>query len=499
MEYDCIIIGAGVGGLSSGLKLSASGKKVLLLEKQLVPGGFATTFTRKGFTFESSIHCVDSLSKGGEVRNFLEEFGVDEKVEFLDLKEFARSIYPEHNFVFDFRKDNFINSLKINFPQESGNLDKLFKEYDSFYRQFDHFCHSKLPFWLKMILTPVLYFRIIKYSCITAGKLVSRFIKDDKLRALLTDIWYFIGTPPEKLNAFYFLIIFRGYYYENTAYIKGGFMKLFQAMVEKIRENGSECVFNTQVSRICVDGNNRVTGVAAGNGVEFKSKSVISNANAISTLTDYINDIALSRDYGEKFSSLEKSISAFQVYLGLRVPAAKIGMREPLIFLNDSYDHNQNFENSLSGNYAHVSLIITDHSSLDPSLVPPGKGSLLIVALDSFSNWQGLGDEDYKKKKRETADVLIGRAARILPGLTENIEVTEIATPRTMARYGASPQGAIYGFAQTVPQASINRLDQATKIKGLFLAGAWTRPGGGVHGCFVSGNDAADLALKYLR
>jgi prolycopene isomerase len=75
----------------------------------------------------------------------------------------------------------------------------------------------------------------------------------------------------------------------------------------------------------------------------------------------------------------------------------------------------------------------------------------------------------------------------------------EVATPRTMHRYTLSPEGAIYGFSQTVNQAALMRLSQETRIKGLFLAGAWTRPGGGVHGCFISGIEAAELALKFLR
>jgi prolycopene isomerase len=91
------------------------------------------------------------------------------------------------------------------------------------------------------------------------------------------------------------------------------------------------------------------------------------------------------------------------------------------------------------------------------------------------------------------------RAEKYLPGLSKYIEVIEAATPRTMSRFSASPEGAIYGFAQTPKQSGINRLSQETKVKGLFLTGAWTRPGGGIHACFISGIDAADLALKYLK
>jgi len=74
----------------------------------------------------------------------------------------------------------------------------------------------------------------------------------------------------------------------------------------------------------------------------------------------------------------------------------------------------------------------------------------------------------------------------------------EVATPLTFERYGSLPEGAIYGLAQTVHQSSANRLGHQTEVQGLFLAGAWTRPGAGVHGCFVSGLEAAELALGML-
>ena len=96
-------------------------------------------------------------------------------------------------------------------------------------------------------------------------------------------------------------------------------------------------------------------------------------------------------------------------------------------------------------------------------------------------------------------EAILANLERHLPGITRHIEVLEAATPMTIKRYGSVPDGTIYGFAQSVAQASINRLSQGTLIKGLFLAGAWTRPGCGIHGCLISGQDAADMAWGILK
>lgn len=496
MKYDCIIIGAGAGGLAAALKLSQNGKRVLVIEKQPIPGGFATTFTRRGFRFESSVHCVDAVGKDGDIRNFLEEHGIDKKVDFIELKEFARMIYPEHDFVADFKVGHFIEYLKNNFPDETHNIDRLFHRIEKFNDQFDRYGKSKLPSWLTFLLSPLLYPEIIKASIPTASQFIAKYTKNKKIECIVSDIWRFIGLPPERLSAFYFLILFRGYFCNSTSYIKGGFQGLFNAIVCQIKENGSEVMFNVAVQKI-VTYKNSAKSVITDKKEEFTAPVIISNANAIDTLTLFLDNDKVKKAYNKKLASLEKSVSAFQVYLGLKVPAKNLGMNHARFSLNFCYSHVENFDYSLKGNYDRCLLEITDHAQIDPSLVPEGKGSLLIMTYDDYANWKDLNEEEYKLHKQRVTQKLIERAQNYLPGLRDQIEIIEAATPLTFARYGSSPEGAIYGFAQTAEQAGINRLKQKTLIRGLFLTGAWTFPGGGVHGCFVSGIEAAKLALKF--
>lgn len=498
MKYDVIVIGAGVGGLAAALKLSSCGKKVLLLEKLPIPGGLATTFTRKGFTFESSIHCVDSLVEGQEVRVFLDETGISKEVDFIALADFSRIIYPGHDFTADSNLDNFIALLKESFPQEKENIDKFTRAVKKFNRQFDGFSSSKLPFFLKLLISPLVYPLIILTSCLTAEQFLERYVKDDKLKAIITDIWRFAGLPPGRLSALYFLIIFKGYYCNPTAYIRGSSSRLFKAIVEKIKQSGSEVKFNTTVTDITTHNGRKIKSVITDKGEEFQAKAVISNVNAIDTLANMLDDHAVKESYRKKFSSMEKSISAFQVYLGLDLPAKHLGMDHALFSINTTYDHLENYNYSLSGDYQRCPLELVDHAQIDPGLVPQGKGGLLIMALDDYAGWDNLSEEEYKKKKMEVANQFISRAEKYLPGLSKHIEVMEAATPRTISRFGSSVKGAIYGFAQTLEQSSLNRLPHETKVKGLFLAGAWTQPGGGVHACFLSGIDAGKLVLGQL-
>lgn len=498
MIYDAVIIGSGVGGLFSALSLVLSGKKVILIEKQPVPGGLATSFSRKGFKFESSIHCVGALGKDGEIRKFLDEAGISQNLSFIDLVDFARIIYPEHNFVVDFNRNNLIDYLQTSFPQEKHNIKKLFSRIDKFYHQFDWFTGLKLPFILKLILSPIIFPQIIPTSLKTIDQYLSVSIKDNKLKSILTDIWGFVGLPPDKVSAFYFLVVLRDYYFNNTSYVKGGFQSLFNEIVKKIKAGGSEVKFDTAVAKILTK-DNKVTGVLTDKNEEILSSAVISNVNAIETLTTLLDKEEIVNYYKEKLANMERSISAVQLYLALDSPAKDLGMTNAIISLNALYDHAVAFESCLSEDFERCQFFLTDHAQIDPSLVPQGKGSLIVIAFSDFDKWKDLTVEDYKIKKEVIAKKMIQRIETVLKDLSKHIEFMEVATPLTIERYGNAPRGALYGFSQTINQSGINRLSQDTKIKGLFLTGAWTQPGGGVHACFVSARDAASMTLKFLK
>jgi prolycopene isomerase len=127
----------------------------------------------------------------------------------------------------------------------------------------------------------------------------------------------------------------------------------------------------------------------------------------------------------------------------------------------------------------------------------------MLLFLCGFEPWRRFEEDyragrksGYRNEKERWADVLVRRAEEVVPGLSSMIEVREVATPLTNQRYTGNPAGAIYGFEQSMDNAFMNRIENRTPIKGLYLAGAWTNPGGGYTGVLRAGERAFEQIME---
>ena len=135
---DVIIIGAGLGGLIAGAKLAKEGKKVLLIEQHYKVGGCATTFKRKGKTFEIGLHEMDGLDNSEDPKiELFRELGVFDNVEFVRVPEFFRFIKGDFDIVIPHDIQKAIDTLLKAFPEDfNGKI--FFKLYFNFLKRFSH-------------------------------------------------------------------------------------------------------------------------------------------------------------------------------------------------------------------------------------------------------------------------------------------------------------------------------------------------------------------------
>jgi prolycopene isomerase len=494
-KYDCIIIGAGMGGLTAASILARNGKKVLVLEKNSKVGGYAVNFKRGNFNFDASLHMINGCNEGQSTYNILKKCGVVDKIKILAHPYISRTIFPDYDFrIPQANMTEYINVLSQYFPEERKGIERFFEEMHKVFVEGKQCIYSKIPLAVELFYFPFKYPNLFKYSFVTFKFALDRFLKNERLKALIAQFWMFTGTNPNRLRAFYYLYPDYDYLNNGANYIKGGSQALSNALLDVIMENGGKILINSPVEKILLD-NHTAKGVSTKTD-HYLADVVISNIDVRKTFSDLTGEGYFKPRFIKKLKRMETSTSFFVVYIGLNADLKEKGLSDYEIFYNPCYDLEKQFLASMNNDMIGTSLMLTIHSNIDTESAPARKSSVSISTLSGYDYWANLSKNEYNETKERLADILIKRAERVIPNLPAYIETMEIATPMTMEKFTGNYKGAVLGFSQTVFQSGIWRLPQKTPIKNLYLANAWTWLGGGISCTMYSGERVAEEILK---
>jgi all-trans-retinol 13,14-reductase len=508
VNYDVVIIGSGLGGLSCGAYLAKNGRRVIVLEKHRVGGGYASSFKRGDFSFDACLHMICGVGKGQGFARPFEECGVSEKVDFIKLKYWVRTVFPEHDIRFP--SGNFseiISILSQKFPKEKDGISNFFKEIEKVYNDLLKFLASTAPMWQQLPVFPLRYRALFSVLKKTSKQLLDKHLKDDKLKALLLSDYGFYGLPPSKANPIP-LIGNASYWRDGAYYPRGGSHVTVDAFIDTIKQNGGTVLFGEEAKSIIVE-NGKATGLIAKSGQSYYGEHIVSNAGALDTYHELVGEGKLPQKFISKIDRMEPSTSGIIVYLGLDeaiTPKLK-DSGDFEIIVSETYDLEQDYQWLLNGEFEKASFLITLYSNVDDSLAKANKFVASIAQPgQTYNYWKKFeaayragNKEDYNKEKDRIAGLLIKRTEKVIPTLSKHIEVIETATPLTMQRYTGNHDGAFYGWANTPKQFSpMDRLPDSP-IKNLHLSSAWTFPGEGQAPTAICGYKLARKILGNKR
>jgi all-trans-retinol 13,14-reductase len=482
-HYDAIIIGSGMGGLTTGALLAKlQNKKVLILEKHFTIGGFTHVFHRKGkFHWDVGIHYVGDMHKGSMLRSFM-DFITDNHLDWNKMNDpFEKFVYPDLTFSLYSDPNKYFDDLVNLFPNEKDSIAGFFHDVNSINSWFGRNVTMKLknsdfnsiqnePKWINK-----------SHRNITLKDYLDANFKDQNLKAVLASQWGDYGLPPSQASfAIHSMIV--GHYLNGGYYPIGSSSKIAENVKKVIENKGGLIQNNSSVKEILFDGNKaigvkaevKITGKTE--LVEFTSPYIFSNAGAINTYKHLIPE-SKRPSFINSLDALSFGLTNVTLYLGFKDDPSKFGFKGENYWIYGSNDHELNFNsrnNVLEGNPS--GLYMSFPSLKNPEAKSHTGEAISFVDYEPFSKWRNLSwkkrGEEYESLKSKISDGILKQLEIKFPGLTDSIEFQELSTPLTNEYFTSHSKGMIYGLPCNVDRFNQGWLGVKTPYENLYLTGA---------------------------
>ncbi len=493
-QYDLVIIGSGISGLSSGMmwQKNTEGKKTLIIEKNSYPGGYSTAYERQGYVFETTqlfpdiIDMVDYLGIEINLKQYEGNFMRRLVVDGDQVEEYKIPAGPE----------NFTAYLTGTFPEDADKIRKLMDYSVDLFKQVRKLkANARLADKLKI---PFQAPKVVANLNRTYSGLLDKFgITNPKLREVMETFTSFSGVPSARASA----IMATGAMLSSMTrcFRPHGFFDEFPAAMARLfQERGGEIRFDAKVVKIVVEDGTAVGIRVEGDQEMIRADKIITTVDPMLAMRQLVGDEHLPDAYVERLEKTIMSVSSINVALGLddQIDMTTLDLDYPYNVVSTGLGTAEKlFDGVLAGDHAftedcfHMAVIC-------PSLTTGAKNTITLrctpFALNGWKEWRDSDYDRYTQEKEKWADFFIGIAEKyFIPELSKHIVVKDISTPATYARYSGSPTGSLYDMASLVTQFGPKRLPMITPVKNLLQP----KFSHGLYGTMMNGVQVVDMLL----
>jgi phytoene dehydrogenase-like protein len=421
-----LIIGAGIGGLSTGCYAQMNGYRARILEMHTTPGGVCTSWKRDGYTFDGCIHNLAGTIPQSAFHGMWRELGVVPGTRMHAYEELVRVERPDGAPLTVYTDlDRLERHLKELAPADAAVIDELVGAARRF-ADFDLLglaLAGPLTRAKALAMAPLL----IRYGGVTLEQFARRFSDPFLRRAFPTLVYDWPNCPVAMLLSF-----LGRTHVGDLGWPAGGAIALARAIERRFLELGGEIRYQARVQSILVE-NDLAVGVRLDDGSEERADIVVSNANGHATIFDMLGGRYTSPAIRAYYAAAEDRIEmGIHVSLGVardlsaEPHAIVLPLAEPVPIADEVRDR-----------------LYVEPFGFDPSLAPPGKTALKVVMATSYAYWENLErtPERYRAEKDRIAETVIGLLDRRFPGLRQQIEVVDVATPMTTLHFTGNGHG----------------------------------------------------------
>lgn len=493
MSKRIVVIGSGLGGLAAAIRLLAAGHDVTIVEKRDQPGGRAYVYRQDGFTFDGGPTVITAPWMINDLFTVAGQRAEDH-VTLVPVDPFYRIFFDDRQ-QFDYsgnprRMEAEIRRLS-QYPDHDVAGYRAFIEQSQriFAKGFTEL--AGVPFLRVADMLAVAPDLIRLESYRTVHGLVSKYVRDDRLRQVLSFHPLLIGGNPFQTSSIYALI----HYLERewgVWFALGGTGAVIDAFVRLIESMGGTLELNSEVGEITLDGN-RAAGVRLVDSREIKADIVVSNGDVSTTYQHLVPRSARRHNSDRRLARMQYSMSLVVIYFGTdrTYRDAGTGLAHHTIIMGPRYK-------ALLADIFNRKVLAKDFSLYlhmptltDPSLAPPGGEAFYVLApvphLGGTTNWATTA-KPYRDR------IMAFLEANYLPDLQRHIVTEHMIDPRHFRDELNSYLGAAFSVEPVLTQSAWFRPhNRSEDIPNLYLVGAGTHPGAGLPGVLSSASIAADL------
>lgn len=510
--YDTIVIGSGIGGLTSAALLALeANEKVLVLERHYTAGGYTHTFSRKGYEWDVGVHYIgEVLNPKREVLQIFDAI-TDGKLEWADMGEvYDTIIIGDDRYEFVKGVGNFKKKMIEYFPEEEAAIHAYVNRVKKMVAKGKlYFAEKALPRPLSALFGGLMRAGALKMARQTTAEVLAELTDNVRLRAVLAGQFGDYGLSPSE-GSFFVHSMVVNHYFEGGAYPVGGSAQIAANILPVIERAGGKVYTNAEVDEILVEGR-RAVGVRMADGKEIRAPKIISGAGVHTTYGTLLPE-AVGRRLGlpKLAQRVKPSIAHLSLYLGFEETAEELGLGRSNLWVFPTDDHDANMRTALNDpeNADLPAVYLSFPGAKDPDFTNryPGKTTIEVVTLahyEWFEKWEstrwGRRGDDYQSFKEHLSERLLEALYTQCPQLRGKVAYQELSTPLSTRHFANFKKGEIYGLEQTPMRFEQKWLRPQTPIKGLYLTGADVCSAGVAGGLFGGVLTVSHMLLRDMR
>ena len=481
-DYDVIVIGSGIGGLCSAALLSQMGKKVLVLEQHYTAGGFTHAYEREGYEWDVGVHYIGDMGRQSQGRGLFDYISGGQ-LKWAEMDPvYDRIILGDEHFDFVAGKENFKDSLKLQFPDDTVAIDQYVDLVTATTKYMAAVSQTKaMPRPLAKLMSLTSKNKFPDYALDSSYNVLKGLTDNEKLIAVLCGQWGDHGCPPKE-SVFLMHALIAGHYFNGGFYPVGGASKIAESIIPQIQVSGGDVLTYADVQEILVS-NDRAIGVKMVDGHCLYADSIVSNAGVVNTFTKLLPEAITDKfGYRDRVQSLATSMSHAGMYIGLRGTAEELQLPKTNLWIYLDQHHDDNVAALRKNPSAPLPLVyVSFPSAKDPDFQRrhPGRSTIEIVIgpcdFEQYRQWAdktwGKRGDDYEALKADLSERMLAALYKQLPHLRGKIDYSEVSTPLSTSHFCRYKQGEAYGLAHTKARFEQDWLTPKTRVQGLYLTG----------------------------